>query len=125
MAKVKIKTILKNKTENEVVNGEFLGIKLDNKIKYIDNNVKTIISIISDGLIIDRIDSSYSLTLNLSKNKKTVLNYCVNDLSPLILDVETNKLSINEKEIEVEYNLIIDSSFKLEFSFYLQMEEIL
>lgn len=124
MSKTKIKTVLNNKTENRIFSNEVLGIKTDNKIKYIDNGVGVNIDMYDHKLTIQRKNDDYHIILNFSDSEKTSGIYNINQLGSLKLEVNTNSLLIDASKIEINYTLIVEEE-KVEFYFYLEMEDLI
>ncbi len=122
MAKVNIK--LKNKTDNQILESKFIGIKTDNKIKYKDNNITSVIEINNNELNLERKCDDYTISLHLSLDKITKGYYNINNIGLVNLNIETNKLLIKSNEIETEYTLIFDNNEKQVIEFILELEEI-
>lgn len=117
MAKIKLRTVLENKTENKFFNSEVNAILEENKIKYFDNKVMVIVEKKNDGIIIYRKCDEYDIILPLQLNKRTKGNYIINSLGNLDLDIETSFLEINDKNFKVDYKMIVDKESVSEFSF--------
>lgn len=124
MSKTKIKTMLNNKTENRIFSNEVLGIKTNNKIKYIDNDVSVNIDMYDHKLTIERKNDDYHIILTFSDSEKTSGIYNINQLGSLKLEIDTNSLLIDTNKIEISYTLVIEEE-KVEFYFYLEMEDLI
>jgi len=124
MSKIKIKTILTNKTENQVYQNELIGIKSDNKIKYQDGGVNSIITIYEDILNIERKSNDYLIKLPIDLKNITQGIYDIYSLGKINLDIQTTKLEIGNNKIKVNYVLIFDKEEKIKMEFYLEWEEI-
>ena len=124
MSKVKIKSILHNKSSKEVYNIDTIGIKTDNKIKYKDNEINLVICVNKAEIMIERKCKEYSLILHLSQNNMTKGTYNIYNLGIIDLDITTNKLIINENKAEINYILDFGNEEKTEFEFSLEVEEL-
>lgn len=124
MSKIKIKTILTNKTENQVYQNELIGIKSDNKIKYQDGGVNSIITIYEDILNIERKSNDYLINLPIDLKNITQGIYDIYSLGKINLDIQTTKLEIGNNKIKVNYVLIFSKEEKIKMEFYLEWEEI-
>lgn len=104
MSKIKIKVSL---TCNESIiynKQEFIGIKLDNIIKYKENDISVCINILENKLEIIRKNDKYNLKLNLILNKETDSVYTLTNYGDLIIKTFTKKLTC-DNHIDVEYYL--------------------
>lgn len=124
MSRIKIKATLQNLSSDEVYSIDIIGIKIDDKIKYIDNEINVILCIKEDEFIIERKCKEYHLTLHLSLNNMTKGNYEIYSLGIIDLDITTNKLIINENKIETNYILDFGNNEKSEFEFIIELEEL-
>lgn len=124
MSKIKIKTILTNKTENQVYQNELIGIKSDNKIKYQDGGVNSIITIYEDILNIERKSNDYLINLPIDLKNITQGIYDIYSLGKINLDIQTTKLEIGNNKIKINYVLIFGKEEKIKMEFYLEWEEI-
>lgn len=123
MSKVKIKSHLHNLSSSEVYSSDVIGIKLDNKIKYIDNEINVIICVNENDIILERRCKEYHLTLHLSLNSITKGRYEIYSLGTIDLDIKTNKLKINANKIEINYILDFGNE-ENEFEYLVEMEEL-
>jgi len=124
MSKVKIKSTLQSLTSNEVYSIDTIGIKIDNKIKYNDNEINVIICLNEDEIIVERKCKEYHLTLHLSLNNITKGTYDIYNLGIIALEITTNKIIISEKKLEADYILDFGNNEKAEFNFTLELEEL-
>lgn len=124
MSKVKIKSTLQNLTSNEVYSTDTIGIKIDNKIKFKDNEINVVICVNEESVMIERKCKEYHLTLHLSQNNITKGTYNIYNLGIIDLDITTNKLIINENKIETNYILDFRNNEKTEFKFLIELEEL-
>lgn len=75
-------------------------------------------------LTIQRKNDDYHIILNFSDSEKTSGIYNINQLGSLKLEVNTNSLLIDASKIEINYTLIVEEE-KVEFYFYLEMEDLI
>lgn len=123
MSKIGVRTMLNNKTENKFYSCETNAIIDNNKIKYLDENVKVIIEINKDSIIINRKCDEYDVTLPLKKNMVTKGIYNLKQIGSLDLKVKTSKIEQKDNILKVEYIMIIDEESKSEFEFILEFME--
>ena len=104
MGKINVKAKLVSEDEN--FNIEVSGIKTKNKIVYKENNITVTILILNNKIEMNRTCNEYKINLIFEKDKKTISNYQVFGM-PKTFDLETNtkKLIINDKNIELDYEL--------------------
>jgi len=124
MSKVKIKSTLQNLTSNEVYSTDTIGIKIDDKIKFKDNEINVVICVNEESVMIERKCKEYHLTLHVSQNNMTKGTYNIYNLGIIDLDITTNKLIINENKIETNYILDFGNNEKTEFEFLIELEEL-
>jgi len=124
MSKVKIKSTLQNLTSNEVYSTDTIGIKIDDKIKFKDNEINVVICVNEESVMIERKCKEYHLTLHVSQNNMTKGTYNIYNLGIIDLDITTNKLIINENKIETNYILDFRNNEKTEFEFLIELEEL-
>lgn len=124
MSKAKIKGSLHNYTSKEVYKVDTIGIKVDNKIKYQDNEINVVICVNEEDIVIDRKCKDYQLTLHVSQNNMTKGTYEIYSIGIIDLDITTNKLVISENKMEINYILDFGNNEKTEFEFILEWEEL-
>ena len=124
MSKVKINSSLHNSTSKEVYSTDTFGIKVDNKIKYQDNEINVVICVNEEDIVIDRKCKDYQLILHLSQNNMTKGTYEIYSLGTIDLSITTNKLVISENKMEINYILDFRNNEKTEFEFVLEWEEL-
>lgn len=119
MSKVNIITKLENVNEKKFFSTDCMGLKIDNKIKFFDNNISITITINDNEIEIDRKCDEYEIVIvaSLLETKKGI--YKIKGLGNLDLDVKTKKLEINENGFEVNYLMILDSDNPQEFKYTL------
>ncbi len=104
MAKKYIEIVMKNGLEQTRL--KVSSIKNSNTIKYIDNNIVSIIKIDNNELSISRENSEYQLKLNFKEKNKTKGTYLLksNDLT-FDLEIMTDKLVIDDNSIYLKYKI--------------------
>lgn len=118
MAKFKISSNLIS--NDEILNINTTGIKLDNKIIYEENNISVNIKIFDNRIEIERIHPDYKIELFFDKNNETLSNYrFTGGNKDFKLKTKTKKLIITDKKIEVEY-ILEDNTFK----YKLELEDL-
>ncbi len=104
MSKIKVNLSLKNK--NEVINKEFKGIIIDNKIIYKDENISVTFLCEKNKLIMNRNSPEYNAKFIFSNNNITKCVYNVKSEGILIyFYIKTKKLIIDNKRFVVDYEL--------------------
>ena len=104
MAKRKIKISLKN--NEEVIESELSALIIDNKIKYIDNDILVNIDINNDYIIMTRENNEYQLILEFRNKKKTTGSYLLKENNiQFELDILTNDLIIEKEFISIIYEI--------------------
>ena len=120
MAKICLRTVLHNKTEEKFFNSEVNAILDKNRIKYLDKDVTVILELEENTLNIIRRSNEYDILLPLKKGKKTIGNYNINGLGTLDLEVETTNIEIGDTTLDVHYKMIVDKESVSEFEFLLE-----
>ena len=123
MGKINIITKLENVNEKKFFSTDCMGLKIDNKIKFFDNNIGITITMNDNEIVIDRRCDEYEIVIvaSLLETKKGI--YKIKGLGNLDLDVKTKKLEINENGFEVNYLMILDSDNPQEFKYTLTYRE--
>lgn len=124
MAKINVKTILHNITENECFNNDSIGIKDKNKLKYIDDKVVVVVEIMNDKVSLKRNTEDYEIFMVFDLNTETLGKYIIRNLGEFKLNIITNKLLIENDLIEIEYQMILDGKEKQEFSYKIEYKEM-
>ena len=124
MSKVKINSSLHNLSSKEVYSTDTIGIKIDNKIKYQDNEINVVICVNEEYVVIGRKCKDYNLTLHLSQNNVTKGTYEIYSLGIIDLKITTNKFVISENKMKMNYILDFGNNEKQEFEFILEWEEL-
>ena len=117
MGKINIITKLENVNEKKFFSTDCMGLKIDNKVKFFDNNIGITITMNDNEIVIDRRCDEYEIVIvaSLLETKKGI--YKIKGLGNLDLDVKTKKLEINENGFEVNYLMILDSDNPQEFKY--------
>lgn len=104
MAKKCIEIIMKDGQEQSII--KVSSIKSSNMIKYIDNNIVSIIKIDNNKLSISRENHEYQLKLNFKEKVKTKGTYLLK-LNNMIFDLEimTDRLIIDKESIYLKYKI--------------------
>ena len=112
MSKINIKTVLENKTTNEIHEYDLQAIKNNNKINYLENDIN--VSIIFDNNIeIIRKNSINEIVFKFIKNKNTKCLYKIYN-NTYELNLYTNNIIIKDNYIEIDYTIEKDNlNFKL------------
>lgn len=123
MSKIFVRSMLNNKTDNKFFSSETNAILDNNKIKYSDNGVTTVIECKDNELIISRKSNEYDIVLPLIKGSTTLGEYHIKQLGSLNLKVQTKEINIDSNRINALYTMIIDNESKSEFEFILEIGE--
>ena len=104
MGKINLKTKLISDEDNLSI--EVSGIKTNNKIVYKENNITVAILILNNRIEMNRTCNEYKINLVFEKNKKSISTYQVFGM-PKTFDLETTtkKLNIEDKKLEIDYEL--------------------
>ena len=85
---------------------ETVGIKNDNTIKYLEKDLKVLIKIYDNSIIIERSNNDYQIIINLEEKKDTISTYkFIGGNKNFELKTKTSLLLIDDKEICAKYNL--------------------
>lgn len=77
---------------------ETVGIKNDNTIKYLEKDLKVLIKILDNSIIIERSNDDYQVIINLEENKETVSTYkFIGGNKTFELKTKTYKLFLSDK----------------------------
>ena len=108
MSKINIKSVLNNLTEEEKFNVEVAGIKIDNKIKYIDDFVTVVVELKDDKIFLERTSKEYYIKMEFDINNITNGIYEINTLGSFDLRVETKELNVKDDRIFIKYTMYIN-----------------
>lgn len=106
MSKIKIKTTLKNNETNTKY--ETKGIYNQNKISFLENNIRVNIYIENNALQIVRTTDEYQIFLKFQEFLTIHGKYDIKDIGILELETKTEKLEVNDKRIFIQYILYIN-----------------
>ena len=105
--KIKVKGYLKNITENNQEIIHTFGIKNKDKISYIIDKTKHIITISNNKILLIRDNQEISHKIEFILNKQTKTEYYIKELSISIYPkILTTYLYIDDKLIEIHYKVI-------------------
>ena len=121
--KIHITNTLNNITENDIKKDLVKGIKNKNTIKFIIDNEKYILKILSNKeVVLNRNSDIIENTMYFKLNNKTTSIYTVKKEGYNIeIDIKTTFLNIKDNIIEVHYT-IIDSNNNYEY--IIEMSEV-
>ena len=105
MSKIKIEASLKNSEENHIFTGK--GIKKDNQIIYLDENVQTKITM--DNIITIERNAEYKLTLNLKKGIKSKGTY-INNYGTFEVETYAKEIIQKNNELKIIYKLRVNDN---------------
>lgn len=116
----KLTGYIKNITEDPLENISSNAIITKDKITYINNDVKHIIHIKNNELILIRETNEFKNILTFSLNRSILSEYIIKkeDLC-LEINIKTLELSITDKIIYIKY-LILDSNTIYEYKLFLE-----
>lgn len=123
VSKIKVKAILQNVTENKFFSSEVNGLFLDNKIKFIDNDIIVVLDL-NNNISLYRKANDYNIFMSFILNEKTVGTYDIKGLGSLKLEVMTNKIVIKDNSIEIDYYMYIDNENGQRFNYKIEYEEM-
>ena len=124
MSKIKVNALLHNKKDDKFFNSDVTGIKSNNTIKYIDNDVVVVVGINEDNISLKRRSDNYDIDMYFKENTLTEGKYNIKALGFFNLKVFTSKLIVEDKKIEIEYEMQIEDNSKELFSYKIEMEEL-
>lgn len=126
MAKIKIKTSLNTINEMSAnISNEIVGEMNNNEIIYNEGEIKVIITIFDNKIMMSRINDDYVIKMEFILNSITDGVYDIKDVNTKFnLAVETNELTINDGMIFVNYHLNLNNEDMGIFKFQLDYEVI-
>lgn len=126
MAKINIKTSLNTINEMSAnISNEIIGEITDKKLIYNEGEIKVIIEIFDDQIIMSRINDDYIIKMVFIKNSITEGLYDIKDVDVKFnLVVETNELIIEDGKIYIDYHLNLNNEDMGVFHFQLDYEVI-
>jgi len=124
MSKILMNMTVKSSNDIDELKGKE-AIYLDDVITYIDNGTNTTIKILDDEVILAREtdDTKVVLTFNKSAKKKSIYELKSHNLKMDIL-VDTKKLVIEDKKINVIYDLYINDELSDTFMYELEWSDL-
>lgn len=119
--RIKIKGYLKNITDNETIKFEEKGIKNKNKITYFNNDIKNVIKINGNEIILIRDGNEFVNTFVFNK-KNSSCNYLIKDNNyDVDIGVNTIMMDISDNSICIKY-VIVDSN--CEYEYKIEMSDV-
>lgn len=101
-----------------------LALKRDNEISYFDNDVKVMVKILDDGILLIRKNNTFKINLEFKKDKSLVTDYVIKDLGLTVkLETKTKEIIIKDKSIYVSYDLFMNDSFSDSFTYQLEWRD--
>lgn len=120
--KIKIKGYLRSIQNNQNSQINVIGIKNENKIQYILDNVKHKIEIQEDKIVLIRENNEFKNTLEFIKNKESISYYLLKEKNFLVdIKIKTKKIEYTNDKIKIVYE-VIDSQD--EFEYVLEMRKM-
>ncbi len=121
MGKIKIKGLIENKQENTKEKFETKGIKRENIISFISNDIKYKMDINPTKITLLRENDIFSHKLTFIKNKETDSEYYIKEYdTTLIIPMITKKIDYDDNKIKIIY--LIKETMN-EHVFILEMSE--
>ena len=105
MSKIQIEAILKNSDENHTFKGK--GLKKDNQIIYLDDNIQTKITL--DNIIKIERKSEYKLKLNFKKGIKLKGTY-INNYGTFEVETYAKEIIQKNNELKIIYKLRVNDN---------------
>lgn len=125
MSKIKIKTSLENVSENEINKVEVIGLKIDNKIKFIDDNTITTITINKEKIIIFRISEESALEMAFNKILTTTGIYDIKSVNMKFnMKIKTHQLDIKDGYICINYDMSLEDNSYINYKYKIEYEVI-
>lgn len=119
--KIRVKGYLKNITDNEIFEIDEKAIKNKNKITFSSDNVKNIIKINDNDIMLIREGNDFINTFVFNKDNSSCNYYLKENNYDVDIEVKTTNLDIDDNYICIKY-LVIDSSSRYEYK--LEMSDI-
>lgn len=125
MSKVRIHTLLENKTEQEQHKVETFGIQTGNHIIYQDHGIQTILTIEENKISIKRVQDGVILKCYFIAFLTTDGIYDIKSVNKgLNVKIYTKKLSIQANSFEIIYEMTLEDELPKEFYYQLKYEVI-
>lgn len=123
MSRIRINSIIKS--DENVIDKNFFGIKRNNCIIYIEDNIKTSITISCDSLLLKRENKEYEIELIFDIRNNTNGYYMIKEYNKkLHLDIITSKLLIDLDKIEVNYEIKNGDDILGKYEFVLKYKKV-
>lgn len=119
--KIKVKGYLKNITDNEMLEIDEKAIRNKNKITFSSDNVKNIIKINDNNIMLVRESNDFINTFIFNKDKSSCNYYLKDNNYDVDIEVTTINMDINDNNIFIKY-LIVDSNSEYEYK--LEMSDV-
>lgn len=120
--KIKVKGYLKNLTENEVDIIESKAIKTSNKIVYISKDIKHILFIEDNKIILCRENNEFSHKIIFKENITNSSEYYLKESNYSIeFNILTTKLTIDKNKIDIMYKILESENI---YNYVLEMSDI-
>ena len=119
--KIRVKGYLKNITDNEMLEIDEKAIKNKNKITFSSDNVKNIIKINDNDIMLVREGNDFINTFVFNKEKSSCNYYLKDNNYDVDIDINTISMDVNDNSICIKY-LIVDSNSEYEYK--LEMSDI-
>ena len=101
------------------------ALKKDNEINYYDNNVKVIVKVLENKVLITREDNNMMLNLEFEQDKNLIMDYVIKDLGLTVkLETKTKEIIIKDKSIYISYDLFMNDTFSDSFTYKLEWREL-
>ena len=120
--KIRVKGYLKNITDNEILEIDVKAIINKNKITFSSVNVKSIIKINDNDIMLIREGNDFINTFVFNKDKSSCNYYLKDNNYDVDIDINTISMDICDDSICIKY-LIVDSNSEYEYK--LEMSDIL
>lgn len=119
--KIKVKGYLKNITDNELFEFEEKGIKNKNKVTFSNDNIKNIIKISDNEVILIRDGRDFVNTF-VFKDKNSSCNYLLKENNyDVDIDINTIMMDVSDNGIYIKYT-ILDSG--CEYEYKIEMSDV-
>jgi uncharacterized beta-barrel protein YwiB (DUF1934 family) len=119
--KIRVKGYLKNITDNEILEIDEKAIRNKNKITFSSDNVKNIIKINDNDIMLVREGNDFINTFVFNKDKSSCNYYLKDNNYDVDIDINTISIDVNDNSIGIKY-LIVDSNSEYEYK--LEMSDI-
>ncbi|SRR5574344_1938931 len=123
MSKILIKSNIKSKDNEDTICCN--GIIKDSKIYFNSNDVNTIITIKDKVITINRDSDESNVTLIFELNNNHITKYIIKEHNlKMLIESKTKKISINNNNFMVEYDLLVNGTFSDTFTYNFEWSEV-